>query len=230
MQFKQNTTIYTAAGENVGQIDRVVLDPKTREVTYLVVRKGFLFTEDKVVPIELVRDANEERVTLQSEAGSLDELPLYEETQYLPADWEERETDDETPARTPAGESALATSTTTFAPSLYWYPSVGMEPWGYHSWSGPSYVAKTETNIPDDAVALQKGASVKTRDDKNVGSIDELITQAQNHKATHVVVSQGLIFKTHKAIPVQWISEVTEGEVMLSVHSDLVERLPDYQV
>jgi uncharacterized protein YrrD len=228
MHYKQNTSVFTPSGENVGQIDRVVMDPKTREVTYLVVRKGFLLTEDKVVPIALVRDANDERVTLEQEAGTLDDLPPFEETQYLPMDWEERPSEDFNPNRTRT-EDVPSSTLVPSAPSLFWYPSVGMEPLGYSNWAGPTYVAKTATNIPSDAVALKKGASVIANDDKDIGSVEEVITQSQDNKATHFVVSQGLIFKTHKAIPVQWISDVTDNEVKLGVHSDLLERLPEYQ-
>ena len=35
--------------------------------------------------------------------------------------------------------------------------------------------------------------------------------------------------KGHKAIPVQWISEVTEDGVTLGVHSEMLDRLPEYQ-
>jgi sporulation protein YlmC with PRC-barrel domain len=34
MQFKENTSVFTAHGEQVGDIDRVVLDPRTKEVTH----------------------------------------------------------------------------------------------------------------------------------------------------------------------------------------------------
>ena len=221
MQYKENTPVYTPSGESVGQIDRVVMDPKTREVTYLVVRKGFLFTEDKVVPIDLVREATEERVTLLHEAGNLDNLPPFEETQYLPADWEEGS--DFNPA------SADKANVMTSASSLFWYPSIGMQPFSYQSSFGPAYTSTTKTNIPSNEVAIKHGASVTTRDDKSVGSVEEVITHPKDNKVTHFVMSHGLIFKTHKAIPVQWISEVTEDAVKLGVHSDMLERLPEYQ-
>jgi uncharacterized protein YrrD len=226
MQYKQNTPVYTLSGESVGQIDRVVMDPKTREVTYLVVRKGFLFTEDKVVPIESVREATEERVTLSQEVGNLDSLPAFEETQYLPADWEEDEKHvgaDFNPA------SADKAHAMTSAPSLFWYPTIGMQMLGDRPALGPAYVTRIETNIPENEVAIKPGASVMTRDDKAVGSVEEIITHAQENKVTHFVMSHGLIFKTHKAIPVQWVSEVTEDAVKLGVHSDMLERLPEYQ-
>jgi uncharacterized protein YrrD len=44
----------------------VVLDPQTKKAIHIVVRKGFLFTEDKVVPISFISDATEDRVTLRT--------------------------------------------------------------------------------------------------------------------------------------------------------------------
>ena len=44
MQFREGANVLTANREN-GEVDRVVLYSKTKEVTHLV--KGFLFTEEK---------------------------------------------------------------------------------------------------------------------------------------------------------------------------------------
>lgn len=228
MQFKQHTPVYTNAGENVGKVDRIALDPKSREVTYLIVRKGFLFTEDKLLPIELVQEATEDRVTLAGDAGNLDRLPVFEETQYLPLDLREGDGVDMSRARERADDSVIAASTTILAPSLFWYPSVGIGPQGYPNWVGPTYVERTETNVPEDAVALQTGVSVTTRDGKNVGAVDEVIARGQDHRATHLVVSHGVVFKKRKAVPVQWIDDVSDGGITLGVHSDLVTRLPDH--
>ena len=230
MQYKQNTPVYTPSGESVGQIDRVVIDPKTREVKYLVVRKGFLFTEDKVVPIDSVREATEERVTLTQEAGHLDSLPPFEDTQYLPLDWEAHGGADFNPSvkRDSNGPTDPMYSGSSPSP-LFWYPSVGMQPWSYENYFGPKYVATTEQNIPSNDVAIKPSARVRTSDDKAVGSVEEVITHPEDNYVTHFVMSHGLIHKTHKAIPVQWITEVTESEVKLGVHSDMLERLPEYQ-
>ena len=223
MQYKQNTPVFTPSGARVGQIDRVVMDPKTRMVTFLVVRKGVLFTIDKVVPVELVSEATEERVTLQHEAGDLATLPPFEETQYLPLDWAQQAAAEVNPP------SANASAGTSLAPPLFWYPTVGAQPWASPRWSGPAFEAHTEMNIPSNEVAIKKGASVTTSDGKHVGSIDEVITRAHDNKATHFVVSQGSIFKTHKAIPVEWINEITDSDVKLGVLPEMLELLPEIQ-
>lgn len=86
MQFTEGAKVFTADGERVGAIDRVVLKPDTKEVTHLVVQKGFLFTEDKVVPMSLVGPATEDRVTLREDAGDLQALPDFEESHHVPLD------------------------------------------------------------------------------------------------------------------------------------------------
>ena len=40
MQFKQNSTVKSASGETVGRVSHFVIDPRTNEITHLVVEKG----------------------------------------------------------------------------------------------------------------------------------------------------------------------------------------------
>ena len=86
MQLKPDTQVVTADGKRVGAIDRVVLKPDTKEVTHVVVQKGFLFSEDKVVPLSLIGPATADKVTLRPDAGDLQELPNFEESYYIPVE------------------------------------------------------------------------------------------------------------------------------------------------
>src|SRR5689334_22715840 len=103
MQFKQGAVVMTSDGQDVGRIDRVVIDPVSKAVTHIVIRKGVLFTEDKVVPINVIASGNEEIVRLSSDVGNVHDLPDYEETHFI-------------------AEEDEATGDT--AP-LYWYPPMG---------------------------------------------------------------------------------------------------------
>src|SRR5258708_33590453 len=84
MQFKDGCKVLTAEGQDVGRIDRVVLDPRSKAVTHLVVRKGVLCTEDKLVSVDRVAGATPERVVLAVRAEALAQLPLFEATHYVP--------------------------------------------------------------------------------------------------------------------------------------------------
>ncbi len=214
MRYKQGTAVYNASGDDVGTIDRVVIDPRTNEVTYLVVRKGVLFTEDKVVPVSLVASAKDDGVVLNNNAGNLDELPAFEETYYVPVE---------------EAEPAKRAEATTGSPSLYMYPPLGgpltYTPAGYN----PGFIAQTTTNIPESDVALKNGANVISQDGQHVGDVAEIITGAQSERATHIVISQGLLFKSHKLIPMDWVRDVEENEVHVAVTAQTLNSLPDYE-
>jgi len=209
MLFKQGVDVFSSDNEKIGTLDRVVMDPKTKEVTHIIVREGFLFTEDKVVPMDLVGSVTDERISLQGSKEHLDELPEYEETHYIPRD---ATVDDD-------------------MSTLYWNPPVyagggyGQYPIIYPQ---SLYIRRTEKNIPEGMVALAEGAKVLTEDGEQVGNIETLITDPKDERVTHLVISSGLLMKERKILPSHWLSAVTEDEVHLSVDSRLLERLPEY--
>ncbi|HVO41733.1 MAG TPA: PRC-barrel domain-containing protein, partial [Aggregatilineales bacterium] len=78
-------SVVAADGDPVGTVERVVINPRTRAVTDLVVSKGVLFTEDKVVSIDLVSDATKDQITSKKNAGDFSDLPSFEEGDKIPS-------------------------------------------------------------------------------------------------------------------------------------------------
>ena len=78
MELREGMGVFTPGGEQVGTVNRFVLDPGTNEVTHIVIQKGWLLPEDKVVPFEMVSSATGERVVLSEEVGDFDKLPPFE--------------------------------------------------------------------------------------------------------------------------------------------------------
>lgn len=216
MQFKQGSPVYTAEGHDVGCVDRVVLNPKTKEVTHIVVRKGFLFLEDKLVPLSLIASSTEDRVSLRSGAGDLEKLPPFEETHYVSAE---------------DADAADAVPMPDLASPLYWYPPVGG--WlGYTDASlgyPPPYPMETTQNIPRDTVAVREGAWVISADGKEMGTVERVITDSNTDRATYFLMSHGLVFKEKKLIPVTWIREMDENEIHLTVGAATLDGLREYQ-
>lgn len=208
MLFKKGVEVFSSDDEKIGTLDRVVMDPKTKEVTHIIVREGFLFTEDKVVPMDLIGSVTDDRIALQGSKEHLDELPEYEETHYVP--------------RTAAVDDDMST--------LYWNPPV--DAWGgygrYAFYPQSQYLRRTEKNIPEGMVALAEGAKVLSEDGKHVGNIETLVTDPKEDRVTHLVISSGLLLKERKIIPAYWLSSVNDDEVHLSVESRLLDRLPEY--
>ena len=67
MQLREGTSVFTWDDKDVGHIARVVMNPVSKEVTHVVIRQGFLFTEDKVLPIDYIATASEDRVVLRQD-------------------------------------------------------------------------------------------------------------------------------------------------------------------
>ncbi|MGH2523118.1 MAG: DUF2171 domain-containing protein, partial [Anaerolineales bacterium] len=155
-------------------------------------------------------------------AGDLDALPVYEETSYVPVD-----------------EEALmhSAASAAYAPAYYWYPYPGpiAAGWGerlypaYPAVPPPGYTVAVKENIPEETVALKEGAKVVSRDGKHVGNVERVFTDPEADRATHFLVSKGLLLKEHKMIPADWVSSVSEDEIHLAVGSRLLEGLREYR-
>lgn len=207
MRFFKGSDVLTSDGEKIGTVDRVIIDPADKEISHIVVGEGMFFATGKVIPIEMVASTTKDEVRLEKEVDELDSLPVFEEAQFVQLSEAEQPFQD--------------------VDALYWYPPVGGW-WNMGNILGyamPQYVLKAERNIPEDAVALEEGANVITQDGEHVGHIEKVETEED--RVTHLVISAGLLFKEQKTIPSQWIQEVRENEVLLSVDSETLENLPE---
>ncbi len=206
MRFFEGADVITTDGEKIGTVDRVIIDPADKEISHIVVGEGLFFATGKVIPIEMVASTTKDEVRLEKEVDELDSVPVFEEAQFVQLGEEEQPFRD--------------------VDALYWYPPVGGW-WNMGNILGyamPQYVLKAERNVPEGTVALEEGANVITQDGEHVGHVKKVETEAD--RVTHLVISAGLLFTEQKAIPSQWIQEVRENEVLLSVDSETLENLP----
>jgi len=213
MFFKYGTDVVKNDGEKVGNVKEVVIDPKTDEVSHVILKKGSVLSKDKVLPISLVEDANEERVKLYPLDHSLDSLPAYKEEQFV-------EIRDQKQRQPVVGSP----------PILITYPPVGPYPVrpqikNEHEMK----VAKKEIkNIPHDVQPIQEKAKVVTLDGHHIGDVERLILDHQTDNATHLIISEGLLLVEKKVVPVDWINEYDENEIHLAVDRRVIENLPEY--
>jgi uncharacterized protein YrrD len=204
MQFNQGARVLTLDGKEAGHIDRVVIDPRTNEVTHLMVRRGLLQRQDKVIPISVVTTGPNEVLSVHVRSDDLELLPDYQEEQYVQAD--------------KAGEGDNPSA-------VYLYPPYPGGVPGIATYS-PAYVAKTHLNIPVAAVALKEGAKVIARDKKEVGHIAQVLMSTPADQVTHFLITKGFLVKENRLIPVGWVDRLAENEVHLAIDSNIVERLP----
>lgn len=226
MQFTNGARVYSADDHEVGRIERVVMHPHTKQITHVVVRQGLIFTEDKVLPVDLFTETTKDRAVLSKNSEQLENLPKFEETEYVPMEnWSQENTD---------------VDNAEPLPSVYWYPSLAVAPYAtpgiygslpgtYYDDPNYRYVRRTVQNIPEGTVALGEGSRVVSADGEHVGDVERVFSNSATDHATHLLISKGLLFKEHKLIPTFWIKDVAEEEVHLIVNSELLETLPEYE-
>jgi uncharacterized protein YrrD len=236
MQFQAKANVYTANGDKAGVLDRVVFDPRTRQVTHLIVQKGLLFRSDKVVPVNMVAEADKDRIVLNADAGQPENLPDFTEEHYV-------QVNDEQWIAPPGtgGSFAPMLPGAGPAPIVLWYPTVAAAGTaGPHvateMGAGPATAAMASTraveierNIPEDTVPLKEGAKVVAADGQHVGNVERVFTDNETMEATHLLISQGVFLKEHKVIPMAWVLDVGEEEVRLAVGSNLLLGLRAYE-
>jgi uncharacterized protein YrrD len=209
MKFINNVDVLSNQGEKVGTLERVVIDPKTRDVTHLVVSQGLLSDIQKIVPVGMVGVDDEGQVLFQEDEEAFKGLPKFEQADYV---------------------SASAEQDPDLEASLYWYPPAlaWAQTGSFTELPTPNYAHKAERNIPEGAVPLEEGAEVISRDEQTVGNVESIHT-APDDTATHLVISGGLVLKKKKLIPTHWINDIHEEQIRLAVAAEVIDRLPEYQ-
>ena len=236
LELREGAGVFTPGDEQIGKVSGFVLDPVTNEVTHIIVQKGGLFSEDKVLPFDMVRSATEDKVVLKEDVGNFDDLLAFEETHYIRTRTGDLPQAEQTTAaeqtrydRTIEEEANQGRSPgVPYGPAYYWYPPLGYVGYPVEYYGLPPM--ETVRNIPEDTVPLKEGTDVMSSDDQHVGDVERLLIGPETNQVTHFVISQGVFFKDRKMVPVHWVRSVDENEVHLSVTSEVLEQLPSYEM
>ncbi|MBI3739866.1 MAG: DUF2171 domain-containing protein [Chloroflexi bacterium] len=179
-------------------------------MTHIVVRRGGLFAkEEKVVPIDMVARTTADEIDLRGEAGDLQSAPPFEEKHVV-------STEENTDKPTPPAPPVMCGS-----------PVLGMS---LQPAPGEQFVTQVEQNIPKGTVALKEGAKVTTAEGKHAGQVERVLADAPTDRATHLLVSTGLLTKESKLVPINWVEMIDEDEVHLRVEKETLDELADTSV
>jgi hypothetical protein len=129
----------------------------------------------------------------------------------------------------PQRDAAVPTNRFTDSPSLLYLGAPGIDSAAgtIGALGGPIYISRETQNIPENSVVLGAGGRVISRDGQHVGNIAQTVA-SEGGTITHFVISQGLLFHTHKIVPVHWIDKVENNDAHLVVTASSLQTLPDY--
>ncbi|MFO7821017.1 MAG: DUF2171 domain-containing protein [Lentisphaeria bacterium] len=212
MDLPYRGKIFSSDGEEIGILHELVIDPRSRVITHIIVQEGLLFTSDRLLATEYIDRVEDKKIILNATAEKIRqaEIPEYRQQEYLPLEDQDVKERLQTPGRIwlrPADASTLS------------FPYQSVVPPGI----GP-IVPETEPAIPLDEITLEHGSVVRTSDGKEIGSVEQCRTDEQE-KITHILIKEGVFFSVARLIPVDWIRKIDDNQVILSVSADTVQKL-----
>jgi uncharacterized protein YrrD len=188
-----------------GQLVKVVVDDE-QQITDLIVERGFLQKEDRVLPVSLVEETTEEEVHLSIESDELSSFPKYEEKMF----------------RTPIeGWEKWA---------LYNKPEVVEWATAYGPIAREPVVPMTQQRVqegigPDEAV-IARGTPVRNVE-QDLGTVDHVLVDRESGDIEHLVVDRGLLADS-VIVPTTAINSMREEAVFVDLTEEDLEKLPRY--
>lgn len=188
-----------------GTLHRLVVDPRTHQITHLIILKGLLQRHDYVIPVSHVTKATAQELFVDMTAEQLAQYPEYRMEEFR----ELRQTD--------TGELAQS-----HEHAVVWVPPVGMfEP---NQPILPVIRRRIYHGIPLREKVLGRNCLVRTLDEV-IGRVDHLWLHRENWEVTHLVARGGMFSQHFVVIPMDWITSIEPDEIYVRSSE---EPLPQY--
>ncbi len=186
-----------------GSLAKVALHPETRQVTHLIVEEGFLLKRSRVFPFSSIDSATPAEIHLLLHSNELDNYPVY------------REETVETPADNQGGAGA----------STVWREG---GPYGVGAPAPLPVITETiRHGVADNLVLLDRSTSVEGLDGR-VGKLDRFLVDVASGEITQIIVEQGMVFTSKRAIPASMASTFTEDGIFVEAATEALRALPEY--
>ncbi len=180
MRLDLDAKVRASDGEDIGSVDRAIVDPRTNEVTHIVVSTGTIFGRDIMVPREDLERGSQDGDTIHLDLtkDELKEFPDFVMEQYG------------------------APPPTWVAPAGYGFPAAGYAwPVAVDPMMGPVPMVvqddtlDAETEEPDQ-VTITKGALVLDRHSDDIGVVDDVRFDGETGQLQGFVLRVGGALRT----------------------------------
>jgi sporulation protein YlmC with PRC-barrel domain len=200
----------TKAGQEVGHLQYVVVDPKTEVVTDLVVERSRLLRRNRVVPAGWVEQADTQGIVLNAQVSDLETLPEFREVEFWAPD---------PTARPLAGHHPTEVR-------MWLSPYQGIaDP------RSTQVLQRVRLGVDEDEVLLGRGLPIYTNDGDRVGHLDHILADPATHRVTHLVMQRGRWLGRDAGfiVPIEQVEKVDEDGLRLRLHRNEVDQLARYQ-
>jgi len=203
------TPVHTRDGQEIGAIDRLIVDPSGQQVKTAVIRKGLLLHRDVEVPLALLRCARVGHLDLTLSAHEVGKLPLFRE----PMDPRQQagfasgafQSDD---PEWPGTESLVAPTRSSVYRGA-----------GHYAGRPPPLRASggVSLNIDRAGTTLRRGSIVTGRDGKSVGTVRDAQFDPESGRLVALIIRTGSLIPKDWELTARLIAGLRHGVVYLKV-------------
>lgn len=212
MRTELGAHVRTSDGQDVGTIDRLILDPASRRVKAAVLRKGVILPRDVEVPLSALVPGADGAACLRSTAEQVADLPPFDESRYTGV--------------LPVGYIPLF----GYAEAGFYWPvsainaGAALPPVSPDDPAAPTEApgersAEARRQDRDNAV-IQDGSMVVSRDEQQVGTVQQLVFDMESGHFSHLRVRRGFLFAETFDLPVGLIARVDDDIIHLIAAAD----------
>ena len=204
--YKIGTDVYCLDGK-AGKLIKVVLDHHSHRITDLIVEKGLLVKQDRVIPVEAVQWVNENGILLSISSREMANYPEYREVEFAISE--------------PAVLEELGYK---YVPgdSLTWAARYGFPVESYR----PAIKERVREGVDPDRALIGRGTRVIGHDG-TAGYIDHLLVDDKSGEISHLVVRQGLL-PSQLVIPMEMVERIEDESVYVRASREELEGLKQY--
>ena len=216
-EYKIGVDVYSSDDKKLGELYRLVVRRSDLTITHVVVDIGFLrsgrpiwaggfgLDYDRVVPVETVTSASDERLELAMTSQVFFEQPEYTAEFFeAPQDLSPDELEIDDLAADAANISAV----------------IGNTPGGW---------LFEKRNRPIDSVDIKEGTDVWRREPhEKLGEVRRVLLNDAG-RVTAFVIRRGFVFKNDVVLPARYIAELLDEIVRVDIPGDVLSNLPEYE-
>lgn len=186
-----------------GTLAGLVTDPLAQQVTDLIIKRGYLLAQQRIVSIALVQSAQKDDVYLSLGSYELDQYPEYRLVKY------------EEPI------TGLEQQRTAEVAA----------PYGLYGASEPTVPTRNQTirkGIVSDQKVIEPDMPVKNLDGK-IGKVIRVVVSRRHQEISYLVVQRSMIFPTHLVFPITMVENVNEDHILVTGTNEALGHLPRYK-
>jgi uncharacterized protein YrrD len=198
----------------LGEVSRIIVDARSDLATDIVVKHGFVFGRERVVPLSHVSTVADGAVQVDIDEHGLEQMNGFTDARAPGPD------PDYTgpPSMDTAGaeRSSFGLDSAVAQGSAAGYGTSG-KPLGY---PGGEPLAPDFIHRP----AITRGTDVLDTNGEKVGDLGDVAVDMRNGAVLRLSVRKGFIFTREMDLPAEWVQNVTSEGVVLSVSKERVQQ------